>query len=252
MDALTVVSAIVSLAGAATAATLGYWTQRRLRLMDQRNLMETYGASLAWAAYDLQSRLYNIVHGHEVDRSPGPSRGLMTAFHLHGTPEERDYVRRSTAFVIGEYLGWVEILRRDVQFLDLGRSRANQRVMEEISSIGTALNRTSADSNVLRLWRVEQRAIGELMVHADGEPGRRRCLGYAEFCEKLEGDEVVGRWFAPLIADVDRLAEDTGPAVPRLVELQQRLLALIEVLDPKAERFPHFREPARASARSAD
>ncbi|MGI5508389.1 hypothetical protein [Streptomyces sp. CA-106131] len=248
MDALTVVSALVALSGAATTAVLGYWTQRRLRLIELRNLMDSYGASLAWAAYDLQARLYNVLYGHEVDLSPGPSRGFMTSFHLQGTPEEREYVRHSTVFVLAEYLGWVEILRRDIQFLDLGQSRANQRAVTVISSIGTVLNRTSAtDDNTLRLWRAEQRAIGELMVHPEGEPGRRRCLGYAEFCEKLACEEVYRRWFAPLLADVDRLAGNTGPAVPRLAELQGKLIALIDVLDPKAQRFPQFREVARAA-----
>ncbi|WP_369253852.1 hypothetical protein [Streptomyces sp. R35] len=247
MDALTFVSALVALVGAATTAVLGYWTQRRLRLLEQRNLMDSYGASLAWAAYDLQARLYNILHGHEVDLSPGPSRGFMTSFHLLGTPEEREYVRRSTVFVLAEYLGWVEILRRDIQFLDLGQSRANQRAVTMISSVGTALSRISTASNALRLFRAEQRAVGELMVHPEGEPGRRRCLGYAEFCEKLDGDETFRRWIAPLLADIDRLAENTAPAVPRLAELQQKLITLIDVLDPKAERFPHFREPARAA-----
>lgn len=178
---------------------------------------------------------------------PGPSRGFLTSFHLQGTPEEREYVRRSTAFVLGEYLGWVEILRRDIQFLDLGQSRANQRAVTVISAIGAVLNRTSSASNVLRLWRAEQWAIGELMVRQEGEPGRRRCLGYAEFCEKLDGDEVFRRWFTPLLAHVVQLAEDTAPAVPRNVELQQRLIELIDVLDPKAERFPQFREVAGAA-----
>ncbi|MER5470257.1 hypothetical protein [Streptomyces sp. NPDC002685] len=206
------------------------------------NLMDSYGASLAWAAYDLQSRLYNILHGHQTDLSPGPYRGFMSSFHLQGTPEQREYVRRSTVFVLAEYLGWVEILRRDIQFLDLGQSRANRSAVTVISSIGTVLNRTSSADDVLRLWRAEQRAIGELMVHPDGEPGRRRCLGYAEFCEKLDGDDAFRRWFAPLLEDIDRLAGDTAQAALRLVELQQKLIILIDVLDPKAERFPHFRQ----------
>lgn len=86
------------------------------------------------------------------------------------------------------YLGWVEILRRGIQFLDLGRSRVNTRVMRQISRIGSSLARIDPVSNELRLFRVQQRAIGGLMVHPDGEPGRRRCLGYAEFCVKLEHD----------------------------------------------------------------
>ncbi|MGW3208991.1 hypothetical protein [Streptomyces sp. NPDC001135] len=251
MDALTLVSAFVALAGTATTAALGYWTQRRLRLLEQRNLMDSYGGSLAWAAYDLQSRLYNILHGHQTDLSPGPSRGFMTSFHLQGTQEQREYVRRSTAFVLAEYLGWVEILRRDVQFLDLGRSRANRSAVTVISSISTVLNRTTSAADILRVWRVEQRALGELMVHPDGEPGRRRCLGYAEFSAKLDGDDVFRKWFTPLLEDIDRLAGQTAQAVPRLAELQQKLITLIDVLDPKAERFPQFRQPTNAAPRVA-
>jgi hypothetical protein len=136
----------------------------------------------------------------------------------------------------------VEILRRDVQFLDLGRSHTNQDVMVKISEVGSALNRTSSDSNELRLFRAQQRAIGELMVHPEGEPGQRRCLGYAEFSAKLDTDDGFRCWFQQLLADIDRLAEDTGPAVLRLQGIQQQLIALIELLDPKSERFPHFRQ----------
>lgn len=241
MDVLTLVSASVALAGASVTAVLGYWQQRRLRTMEQRNLMETYGGSLAWAAFDLQSRLFNILHGHVLDQAPGPSAGFLSSFLTNGTPEEGEYVRRSTVFVLAEYLGWVEILRRDVQFLDLGRSRTNRDIMAMISRVGSALNRIAEDSNVLRLFRAHQRAIGELMVHPDGEPGRRRCLGYAEFCDKLDKDADFRRWFEQLLADVDELAESTAAAVPRLEGIQQQLVALIDLLDPRSERFPQFR-----------
>lgn len=36
---------------------------------------------------------------------------------------------RSTVFVLAGYLGRVEILRRDIQFLGLGRSRVNTQIM---------------------------------------------------------------------------------------------------------------------------
>ncbi|WP_066949217.1 hypothetical protein [Streptomyces lushanensis] len=241
MDVLTLVSAVVALGSASAAAVLGYWTQRRLRTMEQRNLMETYGASLAWAAFDLQSRLFNILRGYVVDQAPGPGHGFLTGFLTRGTPEEAEYVRRSTVFVLAEYLGWVEILRRDVQFLDLGRSRTNQAVMVQISEVGSALGRISSDSNELRLFRTQQRAVGELMVHPDGEPGRRRCLGFAEFSAKLDTDDGFRVWFGQLLSDVDRLAEDTGAAVVRLEGIQQQLVILLDLLDPKSVRFPRFR-----------
>ncbi|MFJ4920309.1 hypothetical protein [Streptomyces sp. NPDC088725] len=250
MDVLTLVSAAVALVSASMAALLGYWQQRRLRTMEQRSLMDTYGASLAWAAFDLQSRLFNILHGHALDSSGGPGKGFITAFLTDGTAEEAEYVRRSTVFVLAEYLGWVEILRRDVRFLDLGRTATNRDVMVKISDIGASLSfahepgpgGNPSVGNELRLFRVHQRAIGELMVHPEGEPGRRRCLGYVEFCAKLEADDGFRRWFAQPLADIDRLAADTRPAVARLEVMQKQLIALVDLLDPTAERFPRSRQ----------
>lgn len=242
MDVVTWVSAAVALASASATAVLGYWQQQRLRSMEQRDLMASYGASLAWAAFDLQGRLFNILYGHVVDRAPDTRVGYLTSFLTRGSDGEAEYARRSTVFVLAEYLGWVEILRRDVQFLDLGRSYVNRRVMEQLSTVGHALSRVTRDSNELRLFRAEGRAVGELMVHPEGEPGRRRCLGFAEFCHRLDHDAVFRGWFQRLLDDVDALAADTGPAVDRLADVQRQLIRLIDLLDPKAERFPHFRD----------
>ncbi|MFE7268620.1 hypothetical protein ACFU9B_42770 [Streptomyces sp. NPDC057592] len=191
MDSLSLVSAIVAVCSAAVAALFSYWQQRRLRSWEQRSYMDRYGASLAWATFDLQTRLYNILHGHAVDLDPSRGAGFLTSFLERGTDREADFVRRSTVFVLAEYLGWVEILRRDILFLDLGRNRVNTQVMRQISRIGSSLARIDPVSNELRLFRVQQRAIGELTVHPDAEPGQRRCLGYAEFCAKLDHDNVL-------------------------------------------------------------
>ncbi|MFD9030748.1 hypothetical protein ACFVZW_06235 [Streptomyces sp. NPDC059567] len=235
------IAAIVAVCGAAVAALFGYWQQRRLRAAEQRNYMNRYGASLAWAAFDLQSRIYNILQGHVIDQSPSHATGFMTTFHTRGTAREAEYVRHSTAFVLAEYLGWVEILRRDIQFLDLGRSHVNTQIMLQISRISAVLNRTVEASNELRLLRAHQRAIGELIVHPEGKPGRQRCLGYAEFCMRLEHDRGFADWFDALLADIDQLAEDITPAIDRLQDLQTQLIVLIDLLDPKKTRFPQFR-----------
>lgn len=241
MDAVSFISAVVAVCGAGLTGFFGYWQQQRLRRDEQRDYMGRYGASLAWAAYDLQSRVYNILRGHAIDQAPGPGYGFLTACLTHGTAREAEYVRRNTVFVLAEYLGWVEILRGDVQFLDLGKSRTNRRVITQLSSIQQSLNRIDPVSNELRVYRGHQRAIGEVMIDPAGEPGRRRCLGYAEFCARLDGDPGFAHWFEPLLDDVDRLGADTAPAVARLTGLQQQLIALIDLLDPHGERFPQFR-----------
>ncbi|MFE6338175.1 hypothetical protein ACFVOK_33955 [Streptomyces sp. NPDC057798] len=229
MDTLTWISAAVALASAATTVLLGYWQQRRIAAVERHNYMDRYGASLAWAAFDLQSRLFNILGGKYLPR-----------FLVQGTPEEAELVRRSTVFVIAEYLGWVEILRRDVQFLDLGSSGSNRRVMTQLSEIAETFNRSPDRHDELRLFRIQQRAIGSVMIHPDGEPGRRRCLDYAEFCERLDTDSRFAAWFTELLADVDAIGTDMSPAQQRLRSLQRQLVKLINLLDPDAVRFPQF------------
>jgi hypothetical protein len=248
---VSLVSAIVALCGAAGTALLGYWQQRRLRQWEQRTYMDRYGGSLVWAAFDLQSRFYNILQGHAVDRNPARGNGYLTSFLLRGTPEEAQFIRRSTVFVLAEYLGWVEILRRDIQFLDLGKSRVNSRIMLQISRVSGSLARIDSVNNDLRLFRAQQRAVGELMIHPDGEPGRRRCLGFAEFCARLDHDADFAAWFAPLLAEVDHLAADTSPAVARLQDVQGELVALVDLLDPHRARFPRFRTAFRSTGEAA-
>lgn len=243
MDIMALVSAVLALAGAALAAALGYWAQRRLRALDQHNYMAAYGASLAWAAYDLQNRLYNILYGIAVDQAPVPRNGFMTNFLTRGSEDNRRYARLSTAFVLAEYLGWVEILRRDVQFLNLGSSLTNRRIMGQIAEISSALNQSSSsDPEPLRLFRAQQRALGELMIHPEGEPGRQRCMGYAEFCVKLDTNDDFRSWFRELLTGIDSLAEHPDPAVQRMEKMQVGLISLIDLLDPKNEQFPKSRE----------
>ncbi|WP_198545946.1 hypothetical protein [Actinacidiphila yeochonensis] len=241
MDSLSLISAAVAVGGAVLTALSGYWQQRRLSSMEQRTYMSRYGGSLAWAAYDLQTRLFNILHSHRIDQDPARGDGFLTAFLVRGSARDAEFVRRSTVFVLAEYLGWVEILRRDIQFLDLGRNSLNTRIMRQIAEVGHCLAAIDPASSELRLFRARQRAVGELMVHPDSEPGRRRCLGFAEFCERLDGDSRFAEWFEVLLADVDRLAADTAPAAARLRALQTQLVVLIDLLDPKQARFPKFR-----------
>ncbi|MDH6460366.1 hypothetical protein M2302_000521 [Micromonospora sp. A200] len=253
MDAVGLVSAVVSVAGAVLTAFLGYWYQQRARRLDRQGYMDRYGAHMALAAFELQSRIFNILHGHRVDLI-GQSRGFLTAFVVHGTAEDAEYARRSTAFVFAEYLAWVEILRRDVQFLDLGKNKLNRDVMRQIALITGTMSRVrgerAAPGNEFCIFRTAQRAIGEVMIKVDGEIERRHCRGYAEFTTLLNGDESFGSWFAPILRDVDRVAADLEPALPRLTALQHQLVGLIDLLDPRFIRFP--REQRSLFAESGD
>ncbi len=202
------------------------------RLAEQQDLMSQRRDPLLWAAFDLQSRLFNIV-----------DRRFLHRYDEQGQDLDRAYALRSTLHVLADYLGQVELLRRKVQFLDLGSRENSRTVVRHLTLIGNVLNSDSYDDACFRVFRSNQRALGELVI---GE-GRDECLGYAEFCHRLDVDVDFAAWFAPLADGVRELAARTGPH-PRIVHLQVALMDLIDFLDPDADRFPDHRRSRLRSA----
>lgn len=236
---ISVISAVIAVLGAITTAALGYRAQTRLKSREHMDYMGKYRDALLWAAFDLQSRLYNILHGYEVNHHPGQKRGFLQAFLLEGTERQANYVKTSTAFLFAEYLGWVEIFRRDLQFLDLGDNQTNRQTMLLLAKIsGTLSAASTSDSECFRIFRADQRALGELMIAADSKPGERRCLGYATFCSMLDSAGAFLDWAEELLGYVDHAAREPDMARDRLTRLQHQLIDLIDLLDPAGQRFP--------------
>jgi hypothetical protein len=194
------------------------------------------------AAYELQSRIYNIIVRDFLAR------------HASNAPDGGDRARLSTAWLYGQYLGQVELLRRKLQFLDLGSRRTNQelqgRLNDVATSMGSDLARTTSDLMVIS--RSEQRAIGEYMLvtrtSADGPQDDLK--GYQEFTAGIsavrrpKGDgcsslSVVRssrreRAESPFTAWLERFAGDMVTALrqkdlwataPRLTDTQRSLIA---------------------------
>jgi hypothetical protein len=235
---ISVISAAIAVLGAVVTAALGYRLQTQLRSREHLDYMSRYRDALLWAAFDLQSRLYNVLWGYEVDRRPG-YRGFLTAFLVEGTEAQASYAKRSTAFVFAEYLGWVEILRRDLQFLDLGNSETNQRIMHLLTKINITISTSNTSGpECFRIFRADQRALGELMIEPDSKPGERRCIGYARFCSMLTSGEALSETTQELLDHVELAAREPDMARHRLIKLQHQLIDLIDLLDAEARRFP--------------
>ena len=115
---VAIVSGALALASALLTALFNFWSKERvarltaeverLRVAEQRRIelertTARYREPLARAAYDLQSRLYNILE----------QRLLM--YCVRGTPREGAYVVNNTTFLFAQYFAWTEIVRRDVQ-----------------------------------------------------------------------------------------------------------------------------------------
>jgi hypothetical protein len=91
-------------------------------------------------------------------------------------------------------------------------------------------------STVFRLFRAQQRAIGELMIAPADASGRVTCLGYADFTVRRRKAPMQS-WLAPLEADLAQIA-DMPYDCPRLVHLQRALVDLVDLLDPERVRYP--------------
>ncbi|GAA1517677.1 hypothetical protein GCM10009677_58730 [Sphaerisporangium rubeum] len=225
---------------------LTYVTNLRMRRHHTRDLMARYRDPLLWAVHDLRNRLRVILyHGH------------LARYVAEGSSEfRRTYAIRHTMFVLAEYLGWVEILRRSIGFLDLGDRASNRRLVEQLVRVRRVLWDPELDPGFL-VPSGHQRAIGELMLVADDSVAERgwRCIGFAEFCDRLDGDPRFGYWFEPLARQIVDLAAEAGadPATevggPRVRLLYSRLEELVQLLDPDGARFPlkAEREPGATS-----
>jgi hypothetical protein len=203
-------------------------------------LMSRYRDPLVHAAFDLQSRLYNIVR-----------KDFLGKYDVNGTPAEREYAVESTVYVVGQYLGWVEILRREVQFLDLQDVERNRELTRKLEAVSRAFFDDTMDP-AFRVFRGEQRAIGEVMtVPVADRPGSHECMGYASFVARRD-DPAFSRWFAKLRADLDILATELAPHRERPAALHTALIDLIDFLDPGMLHFPeHVRRKIEATAPSS-
>jgi hypothetical protein len=233
-SAVALLSVAISVWSARSTARLQDELEQRRRQATKEELVEQvmsrYREPLLRAAFDLQSRIYNIV-----------GQKFLARYLNEGEPGDQDYACRNTMFVMAEYLGWVEILRRGVQFLDLGDVRRNQLLVERLEAIGTILSTDRQFQGPIRMFRGAQRAVGELMMdpaQAGEEAAVRQCIGYAAFCARLDAEPAFARWFASLERDIRRLAADPDPDHSRLVALQHALLDLIDFLDDPPARFP--------------
>jgi hypothetical protein len=239
--ALAMIASLTSLAVAIGGIPLNYLIARRLRREQDLGMMSHYRDPLLQAAADLRSRLLTIL-----------AEDFLGRFFVHGKDTQKIYAVRHTLFVFAEFLCWMEILRQGISFLDLGDDARNRKLMKHI----TVIRRVMFDNQMDPLFYVVtgyQRALGEVMIRPE-DPSRvrdRQCIGYAEFCFRLETDSTFSRWFDDLAADIPELAKRNSVRTDRLVALEGAIVDLINFLDPDNVRYP-LRRSVRFSEVSAE
>jgi hypothetical protein len=220
----SIIVALVALLGAILSAVIAVQGQSRATKLATRREAEAvlarYREPLVGAAYELQGRLYNIL-----------VLEFLPKYYVNGDEAQKDYAVQNTLYVVGQYFGWSEILRREIQFLSFSNSKRTRRVADCQRSVVEFFQKDDRDlGRPFLIWRGEQRAIGELMVDAAADPPQP--IGYSAFLDRRE--DGFRRWFARLEGELDEVAEAPNP---RLVKLQHALVDLIRELDPDRLRY---------------
>jgi hypothetical protein len=231
---VSLVSAVISAIGALVAVMLNRRAVNRDRRLAADELASRYRVPLLHAAFNLQSRLYNISR-----------QDFLGIFLTGGSSSEAEYARFNTVYLIGQYLCWAEILRRETQLLaplHRGRDRDIMMAMENIRY--EMADSLSNPDPVLRIFRGDQRAIGEIMLTTIDEPADRigprwDCIGYAKFVQLLVDEQpAISRWFQPLLHDLDTLAANCHAHQARFIAIQHYLVELLYLIDPEGARIP--------------
>jgi hypothetical protein len=230
---VAIISGVVALSSAAIAiwgqhrATLMAADLQKLRLAEQQRLesektISHYREPLARAAYALQSRLFNILELR-----------MITVYLDNGSEREQSYVVDNSAYLIAQYFAWTEIIRQDIQYIDLGEDEQTRKLAGLQDNI-YALFQTDKYYHIFRVFAGEQRAIGEWMLTSDANGPE--CIGYAEFLDNIQSRPHT--LIDALRDDVRALSGHLDAARPRLVALQNALIEMLDFLDPEFIRFP--------------
>lgn len=227
-----VVAAVVSVLTTLLAVLYGpAWKDRvdasRARQQRSDQLLARYSEPLARASFDLQSRLYNICR-----------KSFVTSQFISD-----EYRRMSTLWLFGQFLAWVEIVRREIQVIDYGDVHRTAELQRHLFDVIDILSSNTIADKTFRIFRAEQRAIGELMVieRTNADLLRGDSMGYAEFVHRMETDKAFARWFAPLDSSMEQLGQGGGVG-ERAVLIQRALIDLIDFFDPTQIRFPDLNE----------
>ncbi|MBB5872983.1 hypothetical protein F4553_006417 [Allocatelliglobosispora scoriae] len=239
-DIIGIITAGISVLGAIVAGVLTTWSSQRTRRLEHAleqqkheatkaeraaEVLSRYREPLLLAAVSLQGRIFNVVRDEYLPR------------YLHsGDEEQEQYARDFTVYTLTEYLCWVVIIRRELRFLDLGDDARNKEFTTRLMAVETTLSHSGPKYPPhFRLFRGQQRAIGELMM-VPGPNGGHEAMTYASFCARLDSDPVFAKWFARLRSDVDEISSNDDTGNLRLIHAQNSLIDLIDFLDPDQSR----------------
>jgi hypothetical protein len=271
---LTVLGAAVSTIGSLGGIVLkDFFFTRSFERWKQRQsleqIYEKFRDPLLLAAHELASRTFEIVKLYPtpyLTEDVLASRPLRQIENCFDDPYFKRYKLISTAYRLSAFLGWLELYRQEITFLNSGNNghaKALELVVDHIRSaladgqLNEAENWREWNDNLV--FREELRAIGESMIETRG--ATRAVIGYGRYSEYLESraPSAVLRW-SPVVMHffLELQSEQTDFRYVRLKRMVVHLVDLMQLLDGSsikpylldAQRklFPEISSPMKATS----
>jgi hypothetical protein len=252
---LAVVAALVTTAGNLFATFLKEFVLARSfeNWKSRQNLAAVYRRyrdPLLLSTHELVNRIGELLDGNTGEFLDAQLLDIRPERMIVNSAEDEYYLRYkllSTIYRLCAWLGWLELYRRDITFLDSGHHHTNV----EFESLLRGLRSALADGhlNIAEDWdrwsdylifREEQRAIGEVMI----DVRRDSVIGYGTFCDQfLSEDSPSRKWIGVAanfffnIHDAADHKKDFQRA--RLLLFAKRGMALVQCLDGRQVNKRH-------------
>ncbi|KAE9391043.1 hypothetical protein BT96DRAFT_980028 [Gymnopus androsaceus JB14] len=218
VDIVSIVVAVVALLGTVAQAALTGWfgihSDEKKRQDSLRATLSKYHDPLHLAADDLSVKLINIIsYGFASAVTRGYSDPSVQAYSV---------IHTSFKFVFAQFFAWVNILRRDTEFLRPHTipGSAGAEVIQLLSRIQSVLR--SGYQSRFQIATGIQSAMGEIATVPESPDGRGqlRCIGFAKFCDRWRTEPDFKDWFNPIIHGIGAMANRNILADERLMILQ--------------------------------
>ncbi|HEY6770263.1 MAG TPA: hypothetical protein VI386_36435 [Candidatus Sulfotelmatobacter sp.] len=241
----TVLAAVVTTIGNLLATVLKEFLFARSfeRWKERRSLLSVYRRyrdPILLAGDELQRRLSQICKEYPpsyLRTEVLDADGTQLVTNSADDPHYKKYRLLSTVYRLCAFLGWLEIYRQDVTFLETGQSSENERFETALAGFRQTLadgqlNSDYTNSRDGLVFRVEQRAIGEAMITTVGNS--RVVVGYGTFCTLFgRATSEEGLWPFRIASN---FFLDLEPAKDfrqrRLEMMKEHLATIIAVLRP--------------------
>lgn len=154
------------------------------------------------ASSDLNGRLLNILK-HDGYLA------LNKDFKNQSWSISYEYFMMSTLYVFAQYFCWIRMLQKEFNFELFDSQKDKSEFFIKLNKVSQTLSGFPPyhGSGDVQVFRVQQRALGELMIASFD--GNVRCLTYPEFISHMK-DPDFSKYFDPLIHLLDNLERDGG------------------------------------------